>query len=896
MNEKVKKLINGQEDNHILPFFWQHGETEDVLREYMGVIKDCGIGAVCVESRPHPDFCGPGWWHDMDIILDEARQRNMKVWILDDSHFPTGYANGAMAFADPALAKRSVVYERVDCGTPGSQMTLDLTKYRSARPWQPTAMEKQYGSVEAPPEVPGDAIIGISLIRDGGNADADIIDLTPWAGEAQLTVTVPPEGRWGLYICHSTRNRGTQRDYINMMDHASCRLLIDAVYEPHYAHYARYFGNTLAGFFSDEPGLGNGHNFDHKKHLSQMDDLPWSRELAQALEKRWGADYGARLPLIWDIDFDAGVVSRIRYEYMDCVTRLVEQDFSRQMGDWCRAHGVCYIGHVIEDDNQHARTGSSLGHYFRGLYGQDMAGIDDIGGQVKPGGEGDSETPGFRGICREGDFYHYVLGKLASSAASIEPLKKGRSMCEIFGAYGWGEGVRLEKYLTDHFLVKGINHFVPHAFSAKAFPDPDCPPHFYAHGHNPQYRHFGALMGYMNRVCELMSDGHCVTPVAMLYMGEAEWTGDFMRMQKPARVLTDAQIDFEILPADVFEQPEAFHTKIGSTLKVNGQEYRTLVIPRTRFLCPWAAAAIPQLLDGGMPVVFVDALPESVAGGRVLPFDTDRCLVVPLEALAQKLTDLGMAEVHVSPANDRIRYRHYENGASIYMFINEGAQPYHGEITVAASGAVYAYNAWDNRLETVDARPVSQGTGLWVDLEPLKSLIVVFDQTELQADSGSLQPPLTHGIHEKERLDFSDGWTRSICESIAYPDFVDAEVICVPDVLEQEKPEFSGFVRYEKTLQVDTVLPQMILEITDAYEGVEVFVNDISAGLQIVPTYRYDITPYLHEGENLLRIEVATTLERAAMGFQDMLTTIINKGQPSTVPSGINGKIYLING
>ena len=70
---------------------------------------------------------------------------------------------------------------------------------------------------------------------------------------------------------------------------------------------------------------------------------------------------------------------------MDAVTRLVRQNFSRQIGGWCRAHGVRYIGHVIEDGNAHARTGSSLGHYFRGLDGQDMAGIDDIGGQAAPG-------------------------------------------------------------------------------------------------------------------------------------------------------------------------------------------------------------------------------------------------------------------------------------------------------------------------------------------------------------------------------------------------------------------------------------------------------------------------------------------------------------------------------
>lgn len=30
----------------------------------------------------------------MDIILDECEKRGMKVWVLDDDHFPTGHANG----------------------------------------------------------------------------------------------------------------------------------------------------------------------------------------------------------------------------------------------------------------------------------------------------------------------------------------------------------------------------------------------------------------------------------------------------------------------------------------------------------------------------------------------------------------------------------------------------------------------------------------------------------------------------------------------------------------------------------------------------------------------------------------------------------------------------------
>ena len=110
MNQTVRALLEGREDNHLMPFYWQHGEEEDVLREMMGAIHGAGCGAVCVESRPHPDFCGPKWWQDMDVILDEARKRGMKVWILDDSHFPTGFANGALKDRPDSLCRPDCRY------------------------------------------------------------------------------------------------------------------------------------------------------------------------------------------------------------------------------------------------------------------------------------------------------------------------------------------------------------------------------------------------------------------------------------------------------------------------------------------------------------------------------------------------------------------------------------------------------------------------------------------------------------------------------------------------------------------------------------------------------------------------------------------------------------------
>ena len=113
MNQTVRKLLDGKADNHMLPFFWQHGEDEAVLRKYMEVMDNANCHAVCVESRPHPDFAGDKWWRDMDVILDEARKRNMKVWILDDRCFPTGFANGALKDQPDEMFKQNIYQNKM---------------------------------------------------------------------------------------------------------------------------------------------------------------------------------------------------------------------------------------------------------------------------------------------------------------------------------------------------------------------------------------------------------------------------------------------------------------------------------------------------------------------------------------------------------------------------------------------------------------------------------------------------------------------------------------------------------------------------------------------------------------------------------------------------------------
>lgn len=879
LNQKIQRLLEGKGDNYIFPFFWQHGESEEVLREYMRVIHDSNIGAVCIESRPHPDFCGPGWWHDMDIILDEARKRGMKVWILDDSHFPTGYANGAMASQPDELCRQSLVC-RSFAVKGGEALSLDADTLA-----HPVAFEKnmaeQYILTAPQRAFDDDRLLSVSAWNaDNGTA----LDLHGEIRDGELS-WIAPEGNWTVYLLHLSRNYGYHRDYINMMDARSCRVLIGAVYEPHYAHYAQDFGTTIAGFFSDEPELGNGHLYDTNDPYGAAHDYPWSAELEERLRETLGPDYVLRLPLLWEGNVDAEETARLRCAYMDAVTELVREDFSEQLGSWCRERGVEYIGHLIEDDNHHSRTGCSLGHYFRGLAGQDMAGIDDIGGQVFPQGE---EISYFYNIFahRDGEFYHYLLGKLADSAAAIEPRKRGRSMCEIFGNYGWAEGVRLEKYLIDHFLVRGINHFVPHAFSAKDYPDPDCPPHFYAHGHNPQYQHFGALMAYTNRLCELLNDGRHIAPVAVLYHAEGDWTGKHMTADKVGHRLADAQIDYDILPQDVFEDRATYHTVIEKNrFSVNTQFYRAFLVPYSQFITAATAAAIEELKAAGIPVFAVDALPEGICKGTASVLEME---CVSLGDLISELARRQIPELSISPKNDRIRYRHYvhDDGTELFFFVNEGTAAWHGLVTLPemTGKVVYLYDAWENRL----AHAELSESRLSLSIEPLHSAAVIFDPTAAEEDFVSLLHRDYSDTAEKHELCFSSHWLRDICRSKAHPAFSGEKTIQLPDALAEEEPEFSGYARYRNRFEANAN-DRLFLEISDAHEGVEAFLNGWSLGIQIVPPFRYDLSGKLVDGENELSIEVATTLERENSNIPDVTGQV----KTPTALSGITGTVRL---
>lgn len=856
-----EQVLGGTYDNHVLPFLWLRGETRETITEYLERIAGADIREVCLESRTHPDFCRDGWWSDLRFIIDECKRLGLKIWLLDDAHFPTGYANGALAGDGVGHALKKTVLKHRTITVVGPQPSTTIKLGNLMDPTERYVGAAAFDATGAP--------LDLALVVEHGDDGAP----------ERLRFDVPA-GNTTIELYVTSQKTGFRDEYINMVDAASCRVLIDAVYEPTFEHLGDEFGKTILGFFTDEPGFMNekGTTLDDASTSSFIGHndlaLPWSDELARRLRDALGEDWLAQLHGLWAREADG---AQARHAYMDIATQIYRSCFDERIGDWCRAHGVMHIGHVIEDKGCHTRLGQGAGHYFRAVAGQDMAGVDVVINQLAPGIDRGHYSY-FHGAWNM-EFFTYALAKLGSSAARLDPKKQGRCMAEVFGAFGWHEGLREMKWIADHMLVRGINWFTPHAFSMAPFPDWDCPPHFYAHGNNPQWPHFGQLMRYMNRTASLLSGGAATRPVAVLYHADAEWAGNAMPIERMAAELTRAQIDFDFVPAEAFQDEERYKVSIADgTFAVNGCRYQAFVLPGASFIGAATTEAARRMMVAGVMVLAVDEVPGAL-------YDEDGTVelgglaATPLDDVADALAGAGLQTVVTDTPQPWLRALRYERaGETYFMLINEHPR----ERISCAVSFPQGEHLCGTRLDLLNGtEPVAFGGAL--ELEPFESCIVVLGANgEVESDSSANTSASADGALV---LDIDGPWTVALSPAGgdgAFGEPQKLEHLC--DLTSERFADSCGTYRYRTSFELTDDLADATIDLGDVYEIAALTLDGQTLGTRICPPYRF-ATGTLAAGAHELAIDVINTLDHA-------IPDIFALTEP-VAPSGILGPVVL---
>lgn len=848
--------------NYIIPFLWLKGESEEVIREEVEKIYECGIKGICIESRPHPDFLGDGWWNDVDIIMEEAKNRGMKVWILDDAHFPTGYANGLIKTKYPERRKKYINYNSIDVWGARSEVTLNIKTML-----KPKMSFLDIGKIKDFEEQEKNKLISVSaykLIKDNLVSEEVCIDLTDKVTDGFLTYKFP-KGNWRIFVTYETKTDGGREEYINIIDRESVSTLIEAVYEPHFERYKDDFGKTFAGFFSDEPGFGNTIGFDMDERIGCKNmPLPWSNGLEEILKSQFKDEFKTLIPFFWISSLEKDKSIKSRYVYMNEVTKLYSKNFSKQLGDWCEERGVEYIGHVIEDNNQHSRLGCGSGHYFRAMEGQHMAGIDDIGQQIIFSGAG-LERVGL--VNGDGEFYHYALAKLGASSGHLQSNKNGRTMCELFGAYGWKLGVKDMKWVLDHLLVRGVNYLVPHAFSMSEYPDNDCPPHFYARGNNPQFKHFGYLMEYANRMCNILNGGKHVPSVAILYHGESEWCGDYMKMQKPARKLIENQIDFDFVSLDMLNNINEFSSSKKFT--INDIDFKALIIPYSQFITTDLIDFIK--INENIPVIFIDRKPEKVINSIESYEDInkllDRCMISSLDEVHNLIRKLNINDIELEKTFEELTYYHYKKENDIYMFNNESAyETFKGKIKIDIKNNALIYDGLNDDYKNIKVQKVKEESFIEIELKPYESCLIIDSEKEVN----NYYLPMQNRLEEcNKEINISNNWECSLINIKQYPLVSEMMFMEKLQPVSNINPKFSGIIRYENNIFVEDNFKNAYLDIEFVYEAIDLWINDKYVGRKICEPYIFDIEEYVEKGNNRIKIEVATTLHRDKLNYEE---------------------------
>jgi hypothetical protein len=518
-----------------------------------------------------------------------------------------------------------------------------------------------------------------------------------------------------------------------------------------------------------------------------------------------------------------------------------------------------------------------------------MAGIDVVLWQLVPGFD---EGP-FANIAgdADGEFFHYGLAKMASSLAHIDPRKKGRAMCEVFGAYGWSEGLKLMKWITDHMLVRGINHFVPHAFSQAGFPDPDCPPHFYARGKNPQYRYYRELNRYTNRISHLLSGGRHVASVAVLYHAEAEWSGMAMPFHKPVKALMQGQVDCDVLPGDILLGSASV---LGGKLLVEAESYDCLIVPYCEALPAGLLSRLVELVEQGLPLLFMGGLPTRSSDGRDATKSLkrlsahDRVQTVLLQDLTRLVRNLGFCEIEAEGEQPSLRHYHGQYpGLDVYMFFNE--HPYQSVATnvrIPASGRALLYDAFKNEVSELDCVAGNDNLRFSLRLSPYESLIIVAGegvQNIVVEKPRRMLPRRT-----AQEVVIQGPWSIATATAEQYPSFAPrSEAEHLSDMSHPAAlPAFSGTFRYETGFDWAHREGMIWLDLGEVYETMEVWVNGQAAGVCICPPYRLDISELVRPGKNTLIVEVTNTLAKAQ---RDSFSRFAQQE-----PSGLIGPVCLI--
>lgn len=388
--------------NHVI-WGWEGPMDKKTIQRDLDSIKSKGFRSVIFEAgyRLPFEYLSDEWFKAIRTGVKEAKKRGMKVWLINEGKYPSGFAGGKFSKERPDLRMQALV-------------VADTIHVARA-----AIIQEQ----EVAPEV----ISAVAVSKSGApNRTIEIKEgkFDFYAGlDEWYILLVRSDFRTAVTraVNNPTGGKDASNSLCDYLNPVAVRQFIDWTHEQYKKYLGNDLGTTVLGFRGDEPDYAH---------------TPWTPALIETFKAVKGYDPAPYLAAFFTSNLTAHE-QRVKADYWDVWSELFATHFFEQQADWCEANGLAHITHLNNEHNMPVCVRAE-GDFFRDLSRVQIPGVDAIWNQIWP--ETVNDFP-----------------KLASSVAHV--YGKPRSFSESFAAYDIPPTIPQAKYAVDHQLVRGINFF-----------------------------------------------------------------------------------------------------------------------------------------------------------------------------------------------------------------------------------------------------------------------------------------------------------------------------------------------------------------------------------------------------------------------------------------------------
>ncbi len=698
--------------------------------------RDAGLDAWPGFQTPPPGYGEvPFWWwtgDDLDVDrligqIHELHRKGISGVQVNYSHFDTpGWMTDQ---GEPRLFTDAWwdVYTRVSAACARLNMGIGLSTYTID--WPRGAKNLFYELFYRKPELNAIQLeVGQKLRLQGGQTqtlvcDSDPfavrayaikqgeiqrggMDLTPLKKAGQITWTAPP-GDWEIWTFRAVRKPGS----LNPLMVGSGDTVIRGFFQPFQDRNPGQSSQGLNYFFNDELHIG-------------VDKFAWNPDFAAEFRRRKGYDLFETLPAMW---LDMGdVTPKVRMDYADVRMSLMEERYFKPIYSWHASRGMLYGC----DSGGRGRNPHEFGDYVRATRWYSAPGHDT------PGGRAD-----------------LIKGKVSSSIANL--YQQPRVWLEGYHSLGWGATPELLMFATRENYLYGCTLLNLHGLYYTTYGShwewaPPC-----YHFRMPYWEHMDVFLGYFERLSYLMSQGHTVCDVAVVYPVapfEAEMNGSKSRDTAfdLGNRLMAAGINFEFIDNDSLARAQVVDGRL--LVASGGASYQALVFPDMAAVRWQSMAKAAAFSEGGGHVYAVGNLPSaSDHGGRndpELAAMTDRafepeCRLADSHEAVQAIR--GAFVQDVVGVGDTVRALHRKVGPRDVYLVMDAAPG--SPVEFRTRGAAELWDPWTGKASPLRVvQETASGSRVELPLESYEAQIVVFTPGQSQVNPA---PPDTRPLRQK---------------------------------------------------------------------------------------------------------------------------------------------------